>query len=86
MLNLTLNNWLVILSALVSAIGFYHYLRDTLSGKSKPNRVTWFMWAIALIIGSCAAMASNAGIWNTLPVFLTGFFSIHNFVSLFSKH
>ena len=38
---------LVIVSALLLLWGGYAYLRDTLAGRTKPNRVTWFLWALA---------------------------------------
>lgn len=66
-------HWLVILSVAVSLIGGTAYIRDTLYGKSKPNRVTWFMWAIAPLIGTAAAVSAHADIWVTSRIFLAGF-------------
>jgi len=66
-------HWLVILSAFVSLIGGTAYIRDTLSGKSKPNRVTWFMWTAAPLIGTVAAISAHADIWVTVRIFLAGF-------------
>ncbi|MDP3948469.1 MAG: hypothetical protein Q8Q17_00805 [bacterium] len=66
-------HWLVILSALISLIGGAAYIRDTLSGKSKPNRVTWFMWATAPLIGTAAAISAHADVWVTIRIFLAGF-------------
>ncbi len=65
--------WLIILSVFTSTIGVYAYVRDTLRGKTKPNRVTWSMWAIAPLIGTAAALGSGADIWVTIPVFMAGF-------------
>ncbi len=66
-------HWLVILSALISVSGAVAYIRDTLKGKTKPNRVSWSMWAIAPLIGTAAALASHADLWATVRIFLAGF-------------
>jgi len=66
-------HWLVILGALISVGGAFAYIRDTLAGKTKPNRVTWTMWAVAPLIGTFAAVASNADLWATARIFLAGF-------------
>lgn len=73
MLELPIVHWLVILSALISIAGACAYIRDTLSGKTKPNLVSWSMWALAPLIGTAAAVASNADIWATVRIFLAGF-------------
>lgn len=40
-------HWLVMVSAAVSIGGASAYIRDTLKGTTKPNRVSWFLWALA---------------------------------------
>jgi hypothetical protein len=83
MFDLSLIHWLVILSALISIGGAYAYIRDTLSGKSKPNRVSWAMWALAPLIGTAAAFASDADIWATVRIFLAGFCPLLIFLASF---
>lgn len=73
MLNLSLVQWLVILSALIGSVGAVVYMRDTLLGHTKPNRVTWAMWALAPLIGFAASLASGADIWAITRVFFAGF-------------
>lgn len=66
-------HWLVVLSALIQIAGSYAYIRDTLVGKTKPNRVSWLMWALAPIIGVGAAISAGADPWATVRIFLAGF-------------
>ena len=73
MFNLPLIHWLVIGSALISIAGGAAYIRDTISGKTTPNLVSWSMWAVAPLIGTAAAVASNADLWATIRIFLAGF-------------
>lgn len=76
MLGLSFVHWLVVLSALIGFGGTYAYIRDTLSGKTKPNRVTWSMWALAPLVGTAAALDSGADLWVTARIFLAGFFPL----------
>ncbi|NJN38073.1 MAG: hypothetical protein HC790_04000 [Acaryochloridaceae cyanobacterium CSU_3_4] len=83
MFSLPLIHWLVVLSVLISVGGAYAYIRDTLSGKSKPNRVSWAMWTLAPLIGTAAAFASNADFWATSRIFLAGFLPLLVFLASF---
>ncbi|MBI5793981.1 hypothetical protein HZA87_02745 [Candidatus Uhrbacteria bacterium] len=74
---------LVILSVLISIAGSYAYIRDTLSGKSKPNRVSWSMWALAPLIGTAAALYAHADPWATVRIFLAGFLPLLVFLASF---
>ncbi len=66
--------------------GALPYIRDTLKGKTKPNRVTWLMWAVAPLIASAAAFVDGAG-WAVLPTFFQGFFPAVVFIiSLVNKN
>jgi hypothetical protein len=73
MVELAWVHWLVILSALISLAGASAYIRDTITGKTQPNRVTWSLWAIAPLIGTAATVASGAEPWAVVRVFLAGF-------------
>ncbi len=66
-------HWLVIISAFVSLFGSWAYIRDTISGKTRPNRLSWTMWAIAPLIGTGAALYAQADPWTTVRIFLAGF-------------
>ncbi|MCL5667380.1 MAG: hypothetical protein M1383_06445 [Patescibacteria group bacterium] len=66
------SHWLVIISALISLAGSFAYIRNTLKGKTKPNRVSWSLWALAPLIGTGAALSAHADIWATSRTFLAG--------------
>lgn len=76
MMNLTFSHSLVILSVFAGIAGSFAYIRDTLKGKSKPNRISWGMWAFAPLIGAVAAIYSGADVWATVRIFLAGFFPL----------
>ena len=76
-------HWLVVLSACISIIGASAYVRDTLRGKTKPNRVSWSMWALAPLIGTAAALSANADVWATIRIFLAGFLPLLVFLISF---
>lgn len=62
----------VFVGASVQLIGIISYVKETLKGKTKPNRVTWLMWTIAPMIATFAALADGVS-WSVLPVFMSGF-------------
>lgn len=80
---LPFTHWLVILSAIISVAGSCAYIRDTISGKTKPNRVSWSMWAFAPLVGTCAAFSVHADFWATIRVFLAGFLPLLVFFATF---
>ena len=58
----------VVASTLLSA---FAYIRSMFKGNTKPNRITWLMWAIAPFIAVAAAKSSGVG-WAVVPVFMSG--------------
>jgi len=62
----------IYLAALINFFGFLSYLTSTLKGRTKPNRVTFFIWSLAPFIASAAQIASGVGL-STLGVFIIGF-------------
>lgn len=76
-------HWLVILSALFSLGGSVAYIRDTLRGKTQPNRVAWSMWAAAPMIGTAAAISAHADLWATVRIFLASFCPLLVFIASF---
>ncbi len=76
-------HWLVLLSAAINIVGFSAYIRDTYRGKTKPNKVSWGLWALAPLIGTFAALSSDADIWATSRVFLAGFLPLIVFIVSF---
>ncbi|MCB0333422.1 MAG: hypothetical protein KDD55_07970, partial [Bdellovibrionales bacterium] len=80
-----IEHWLVVISAVISIAGSYAYIKDTLAGKTKPNRVSWSMWALAPLIGTGAAIASDADFWATARIFLAGFLPLIVFIASFAN-
>jgi len=75
--------YLVFVGAIISLVfGVLPYIKDTLRGNTKPNRVTWLIWALAPLIATFAAIADGVG-WSVLPVFMAGFGSLLIFVVSF---
>ncbi len=65
LLYISMLKYLVLVGVVVQLAGVFSYMRDTLRGKTKPNKVTWFMWSIAPLIATAAA----------LLVFISSFFN-----------
>lgn len=70
---MSLAHQLAILSAVINIAGTYAYLRDTLRGITKPNKVSFTLWALAPLIGFAAARDIGADGWVNFRVFLAGF-------------
>jgi hypothetical protein len=51
---------LTALAAVLPLAGFAAYVRDTLRGRTQPNRVTWAIWAAAPLIAFPAELAEHA--------------------------
>ncbi|TSC63286.1 MAG: hypothetical protein Athens041674_214 [Parcubacteria group bacterium Athens0416_74] len=60
------------------------YIWSTYKGRTQPNRVTFFMWAVAAFIATAAALAEGAG-WAALPVFMSGFMPFVIFLTSFAN-
>jgi hypothetical protein len=63
--------YLVVIGFVVNLWGVWAYTKDTLKGKTKPNRVTWFMWGVAPLIATVAAFSDGVR-WAVLPTFSSG--------------
>ncbi len=74
--------YLVIPGAILKLYGNFLYIKDTLVGKTRPNRVTWLMWSIAPMIAAAASFFAGAS-WVVLPVFVSGLGAFLIFVSSF---
>ncbi len=82
-IGITFVHWLVIVSIIISLVGSISYIRDTIKGITKPNRVSWSMWAIAPLIGTAAALSAKADPWATTRIFLAGFMPLIIFIASF---
>ncbi len=67
-----LNENFAILGAVIYAFGSLTYLIETIQGKIKPNRVTFFLWALAPLIVFAAQVKQGVGI-QSLLTFGVGF-------------
>ena len=83
MLNLPLAHLLVVVSTLIMLAGAVPYFLDTLSGKTRPNLVTWFMWMLAPSVSAGAALASNADLWASVRVIVAGFVPMFILIAAF---
>jgi hypothetical protein len=64
-------SYFIIISPILSSIGMFLYIRDMTLGTTKPNRVSFFLWAFAPIVGALISFSQGAG-WSALPVFFAG--------------
>lgn len=64
--------YIVIAGAAIGLIGSLFYVKDTLFGGTKPNRVSWLLWVIAPMIGTAASLSAGVT-WAALPTFIAGF-------------
>lgn len=75
-------NW-IFLGAALNLIGSLNYVYNTIKGKTKPNRVTWFLWALAPLV-AFAAMLSEGISWKiALMTFMVGFGPLMIFIASF---
>jgi len=68
----------------VNIWGSFIYIRDTLHGKTKPNRVSWFLWALNPLIAAYIEMKNNVGL-AVLPVFVVGIMPLLVFTASFAN-
>ncbi len=65
-----INENFVIVGVIIAFLGGLKYLFETIKGKAKPNKVTWFLWALAPLIAFAAELKQGVGIqsWMTFSV------------------
>ncbi len=74
--------YVVLIGAGVGFVGTYAYIRETIRGRTKPNKITWLMWSVAPLIGTAAALSDGVR-WAVLPVFMSGFGPLLIFIASF---
>lgn len=77
-----INEKFVLVGALLNLIGSGTYAYNTIRGKTKPNRVTWFLWALAPLI-AVSAQLSEGVTWAALMTFMVGFGPLIIFLASF---
>lgn len=71
------------LASLIQFGGSLVYVRDTLMGRSKPNRMTFVIWAAGPLIGVGAGMAVGVSFISLLPVLMSGLGPLAIFLASF---
>jgi hypothetical protein len=61
----------VIVAVGFSVAGAWAYGRDTLAGRTQPNRVTWALWGLAPLIAFAGQLSEGVGI-SSLMTLVTG--------------
>lgn len=74
----------VILGALIGALGEGLYVRDMRRGDTRPNRVTWLLWAVAPLLAFAVEIRSGVGL-RALMTFTVGFGPLVVFAMSFSR-
>jgi len=77
---------IIFVGVLINLVGLFWYIKDMISGGTKPNLVTWFFWSLAPFIGVFFQLKAGAGL-SILPIFMAGFTSlVVIIVSVFKKN
>lgn len=77
-----INENFIYIAALLNLTGSLTYVTHTIQGKTKPNRVSWFIWALAPLIAFAAMQSEGVGI-QSLMTFMVGFGPLLVFISSF---
>ena len=72
MVSPTVEAALIVVSVALSIFGAWACIRDTVAGRTKPNRVSWFLWAAAPMIGAAAAASAGADLSSYARTLLAG--------------
>lgn len=60
----------VFLAALLSIIGAYGYIADSLRGQTSPNRVTWSLWGIEGVLAFVVEIQQHVGLAAVMTLML----------------
>ena len=66
---------IIFVGVLINLVGLFWYIKNIISGETKPNLVSWFIWSLAPFIGVFFQLKAGAGL-SVLPVFMAGFTSL----------
>jgi hypothetical protein len=79
-------NGLAILGVVLASLSGIYYVWTILNGSTKPQRVTWFGWSLATILGAWSALAAGAGGGAWVAATYAVVLSIVFLISLFPKY
>ena len=77
-----INENFIYLGILLNSIGSISYIIDTVKGKVKPNRVTFFLWALAPLIIFFSEIKQGVGM-QSLLAFVVGFWPLLTLLASF---
>lgn len=77
-----INENFVILGAFINLLGGISYIKDTIQGKIQPNRVSWGLWTVAVMVAFSAEVSQGVGI-QALATFMVGFTPLLIFIASF---
>lgn len=77
-----LNENFVLLGVFINLLGGISYIKDTVQGKIRPNRLSWGLWAVAVLIAFSAEISQGVGI-QSLATFMVGFTPLLIFLASF---
>jgi len=72
----------ILLGTVFNLMGSTTYAYQTLKGKTQPNRVSWFLWAVVPMIAFVAQLNEGVGL-QVLMTFMVGFGPLLVFASSF---
>lgn len=58
----------IIIGAVIFLVGSAGYVVDTIKGRVKPNRVTWFIWSLAPLIAFAAQIKQGIGMESLMTL------------------
>ena len=64
--------FIIFLGAVINVIGTFSYIRETIRGNTKPNKVTWLLWSIAPLIAAAASFSDGVRPLVIVPVLFSG--------------
>jgi len=74
-----------IVGTLIGTAGAVAYVRDTIRGKVRPNRVSFLLWSVAPMIAFAAQLRQGVGL-ESLMTFSTGFMPLVTFLASFTNN
>ena len=77
-----INEKFVLVGAALNLVGSLSYVIQTVKGKTRPNRVSWLMWALAPLIAFSAELSQGVGL-RSLMTFMVGFGPAMIFIASF---
>ena len=75
----------VLLAAAFNLFGTSTYVMATLAGRTRPNRVTWLLWAVAPLVAFAAELSEGVGL-RSIMTFMVGFGPLVVFLASLRNH